>query len=280
MVLQDFVEGPRSYPVIRKLSKFKMDNGTEELYPANGSEKRLLPTTWCDLELSQSERLFYKMSLSGRCSELTYTFVDLINGMAEKQLPTFSWQRPCRYVLVCGFCDPSISTYAPHERFWGSLLATQPASTQRCSKSPVVGISSFWSLPPWSKKANDPGFIWGSIWHAYTRKTICFGERPRQTISKVLWDPLHSCPLTFSIVVRQVKQRQFWCKTFGGIHLSPAASNEHLFQLFFVHPRPCSFNPDSERNRYAGSGCVGHTTSWRATDQGHLSMLVEWDCHI
>ena len=174
MVLQDFVEGPRSYPVIRKLSKFKMDNGTEELYPANGSETRLLPTTWCDLELSQSERLFYKMSLSGRCAELTYTFVDLINGMAEKQLPTLSWQRPCRYVLVCGFCDPSISTYAPHERFWGSLLATQPASTQRCSKSPVVGISSFWSLPAWSKKANDPGFIWGSIWHAYTRENDLF----------------------------------------------------------------------------------------------------------
>ena len=184
-----------------------------------------------------------------------------------------SWQRPCRYVLVCGLCDPSISTYAPHERFWGSLLATQPASTQRCSKSLVVGISSFWSLPAWSKKANDPGFIWGSIWHAYTRKTICFGERPRQTISKVLWDPLHSCPVTFSIVVRQVKQRQFWCKTFGGIHLSPAASNEHLFQLFFMHPRPCSFNPDSERKRYGRSGCVGHTTFWRATDQAIWASL-------
>ena len=103
MVLQDFVEGPRSYPVIRKLSKFKKDNGSEELHPAKASEKRLLPTTWCDLELSQSERLFYKMSLSGRCSELTYTFVDLINGMAETQLPTFRGKGLAGMFLCVGF---------------------------------------------------------------------------------------------------------------------------------------------------------------------------------
>ncbi|CAE7425513.1 unnamed protein product [Symbiodinium sp. CCMP2592] len=103
MVLQEFVEGPDAYPVVRRLGKLKVTKKAEELDPQTLPRDRLYPRTWCDLELGESERLFYKMSLCSRCSEVNYIFADVLNQMAGQCTPVFQGADIAGMFLCVGF---------------------------------------------------------------------------------------------------------------------------------------------------------------------------------
>ena len=61
----------------------------EELYRVGSRSARLLPHTWSDLEIGESEKIFYKMSLCSRCNQVNYMFTDIINQLADVRAPVF-----------------------------------------------------------------------------------------------------------------------------------------------------------------------------------------------
>lgn len=103
LLVHDFVEGSQSYPVIRRLEMLRVCTDREELTPDSGSSGKQWPQTWSDLPLSESQRLFYNMSLCGRCSELVYAFADLVNGMSGKVSPMYRHRVLAGMFICVGF---------------------------------------------------------------------------------------------------------------------------------------------------------------------------------
>ena len=103
IVLQEFVEGAAAYPVCRRLGSLKVTPTSQELRPVATRAGRYFPDSWCDLEIGESERLFYKMSLCSRCSELTYTFADVVNHLANAGTPVFRGSEIAGMFICVGF---------------------------------------------------------------------------------------------------------------------------------------------------------------------------------
>ena len=103
LVMWDFVEGKEAYPVFRKLARAVADGDSERLFPGPSSGRRELPATWSDLEPSESHRLFYKMALCGRCSELVYTFAECANMIADVRTLTFKDAQLAGMFICVGF---------------------------------------------------------------------------------------------------------------------------------------------------------------------------------
>ena len=103
MVLQELVEGRSAYPVVRRLGRMKATHMTEELYPVGSRSARLLPHTWSDLEIGESQRIFYKMSLCSRCNQVNYMFADIVNQLADVRTPVFRGSEIAGMFLCIGF---------------------------------------------------------------------------------------------------------------------------------------------------------------------------------
>ena len=103
IVLQELVEGRSAYPVVRRLGRMEATQMAEKLYPVGPRSARLLPHTWSDLEIGESERIFYKMSLCSRCNEVTYMFTDIINQLADVRAPVFRGSEIADMFLCVGF---------------------------------------------------------------------------------------------------------------------------------------------------------------------------------
>jgi len=105
-VVRGFVEGPGSYPVVRRLASFRRAPGEEVLTPEGGqAHPHLTPRNWaaCDLDRSAAHRLFYKMALGGHCSELCYLYLEVLNALAAERLPVFEGRRVRGAWLCVGF---------------------------------------------------------------------------------------------------------------------------------------------------------------------------------
>lgn len=103
MVVQELLEGHSAYPVVRRLGRMKATQMAEELYPVGSRSARLLPHTWSDLEIGESERIFYKMSLCSRCNQVNYMFTDIINQLADVRAPVFRGSEIAGMFLCVGF---------------------------------------------------------------------------------------------------------------------------------------------------------------------------------
>ena len=94
-LVRDFVEGPGCYPVLNMLERVKYSHDSEEIFPASTGKasvkKPHTAATWSDLPKAESERLFYKLSLSIRCSELVFYFAEMVMRLGEN--PRFQGTR-------------------------------------------------------------------------------------------------------------------------------------------------------------------------------------------
>lgn len=101
-LVHDFVEGLGAYPVIRRLARVQSDGKSEELFPeqAKSSSKSHTAASWSDLG---GARLFYKMSLSIRCSEMVFLFAEIANRLEQTHSMAFQNSIFSKMWICCGF---------------------------------------------------------------------------------------------------------------------------------------------------------------------------------
>jgi len=118
-IVNDFVEGPGRYHVRRRLAKVRIGDGFEELFPeTTGPEESYSLAAWSHLPEADATRLFYKMSVSMRCTELSFYFAEIANRMAHaRRNPQFRGSVIPKMFFCCGFVRHDYRSLRLHADF-------------------------------------------------------------------------------------------------------------------------------------------------------------------